>query len=268
MDNILNFAWSVMYIIIYIFMLVFLIQKKEMNIFVRGLFIVGVSFGIYTSIIEILTYNLSIEFFKNNIGWGGDLGFILHFPNMTKYFLLILGISLLVGKDHYTNMDSNNNIQNLDGKRRSVGVSLLLFIVTLGIYFYFWLYRTVKDLKNNFETDIPYTPGKAVGFLFIPVFNVFWFIYILFSLPLNIKRIEKKYYAENVGFHFHPIFISVLILVFVILSYFGLLEERISDMIGSLLFFETAIIILWLTIQAKLNSFFEFKDNSKSLENA
>ncbi len=268
MDNVLSIAWFIMYIMIYIFILVFLSQKKEMNIFVKGLFIVGFSFAIFSNIIQLMTYQLSIEFFRSNFGWDGNFRFVQRFPSMASYFLLIFGISLLVGTDYYTNINSDKNFQKLVGERRSIGVLLLLFIVTLGIYFYFWLYKVVKDLKNNFETDIPYTPGKAVGFLFIPIFNVYWSIYILFSLPLNIKRIEEKHYGENVGFHFHPVFISVLILVFIILSYIQFFAEIKIENIESILFFETAIIILWLTIQAKLNSFFELKGNSQSIENA
>jgi ribosomal protein L40E len=45
-------------------------------------------------------------------------------------------------------------------------------IITLGIYQLFWLYRVFKELHARGSTQT--TPGKAVGFLFIPFFNFAW----------------------------------------------------------------------------------------------
>jgi hypothetical protein len=167
----------------------------------------------------------------------------------------------MVGKDS-NNKNDQIEYPPIEGNRRNIGISLLLFIITLGIYFPFWLYRTVKDLKNNFEDDIPYTPGKAVGYLFIPIFNIFWAFYILFSLPLRIKQIERKYYRENVGFYFHPLLIPIFLIIFITISNLQIRFEFEKSTYGSILFFESAIFILWLTIQAKLNSFFDFERES------
>ena len=128
----------------------------------------------------------------------------------------------------------------------------------MGIYTIFWLYRTVKDVKNNFDADIPYTPGKAVGYLFIPIFNIYWLFYILFSLPLRMKRIEDKYYGKAIGFHFHPVLIIILFIIFLILA--NLLQIELSSdnqSIARIIFSLSSIWLLWLTIQAKLNAFFD-----------
>jgi predicted Zn finger-like uncharacterized protein len=46
----------------------------------------------------------------------------------------------------------------------------LLF--TLNIYQIFWLYRVFKELHARNATDV--SPGKAVGYMFIPFFNLVW----------------------------------------------------------------------------------------------
>ena len=164
----------------------------------------------------------------------------------------------MIGKQH-TIKNEQIECPAMKGNRRNIGVSLLLFVITLGIYFPFWLYRTVKDLKNNFGDDIPYTPGKVVGLLFIPIFNIFWVFYILFSLPLRIKQIENKYYGESVSFYFHPIVIPILLIIFSAMSNLQIRLEFEKSTYSSILFFESAIFVLWLTVQAKLNSFFDFR---------
>lgn len=50
--------------------------------------------------------------------------------------------------------------------------AVIFTIITLGIYQIFWLHRVVKELHARGSTQT--TPGKAVGFLFIPFFNFVW----------------------------------------------------------------------------------------------
>jgi ribosomal protein L40E len=50
--------------------------------------------------------------------------------------------------------------------------AVIFTIITLGIYQVFWLYRVFKELHDRGSTET--TPGKAVGFLFIPFFNFVW----------------------------------------------------------------------------------------------
>ncbi len=124
----------------------------------------------------------------------------------------------------------------------------------MGLYFPFWLYRTVKDLRRSYGDEIPYTPAKAVGFLFIPVLNLFWFLYILFSLPTRIQEIEKKYFGRAVGFYFHPHFISILILILTIIG--GLPHSVTARFWANAVFTTLGILLMWLTIQAKVNALF------------
>ncbi|MBM3713718.1 MAG: DUF4234 domain-containing protein [Actinobacteria bacterium] len=258
MEKFISFSWDLVKLILYISLIIYFFKNRKIYTYVKGIFLTCLFFHIIGWIFKILMYTFSLDSIRNIFGWDGNFQFITDFIYSTSYFLLLFGVSLLIGKEY---LIKNEEIEypTMEGKRRNIGVSLLLFIITLGIYFPFWLYRTVKDLKNNFEDDIPYTPGKAVGFLFIPIFNIFWAFYILFSLPSRIKQIETKYFGKNISFYFHPILIPILLIIFIIISNLQIRFEFEKSNYGSILFFESAIFVLWLTIQAKLNSFFDFK---------
>jgi len=262
MDRFILLLASLGDLVLYISLIIYFFQDRKIYTYVKGIFLTSFFLLIIRRIILILSYTFNIYSVQKIFFWEGNFVFIQSFLNATPYFLLVFGASLLIGKD-YLVKDEKIEYPTMEGKRRNIGVSLLLFIVTLGIYFPFWLYRTVKDLKNNFEDDIRYTPGKAVGFFFIPIFNIFWAFYILFSLPFRIKQIESKYYGENIGFYFHPLLIPILLIIFIITVNlqinFELDKDTFKYIFGDILFFESAIIILWLTIQAKLNSFFDSK---------
>jgi len=214
----------------------------------------------------ILGYMLDIEAIRNIFYYDGPLAFVHHYLGSMGYFLLAFGITLLIDKERKSEEQPESSFPALEGKRRNIGISLLLFFITLGIYAFFWIYRTVKDLKTNFESDIPYTPGKAVGFLFIPVFNIFWAFYLLFSLALKIKRIEDKHFGKVVGFNFHPFLIIILFLIFfatLAIQQYGIDQTNITQLLHPLIFSLTSIWFLWLTLQAKLNAFFDFSRQSE-----
>jgi hypothetical protein len=256
----------------YIFILFYFLQNRKANSFVRGVFITSCLFIIISNIIIILGSMLpiwSIEAIRDIFYYDEPLTFlyfvavVLHYLGTMGYFLLAFGITFLIDKERKSEEQPVSTFPAIKGKRRNIGISLLLFVVTLGIYFFFWLYRTVKDLKTNFASDIPYTPAKAVGFLFIPLFNIYWTFYLLFSLPVKIKRIEDKYFKRVIGFNFHPVLIIILFLLsFVITGItdytIDIDESNILKLLYPAIFASTSIWFLWLTLQAKLNAFFDY----------
>ena len=44
----------------------------------------------------------------------------------------------------------------------------------------------------NHTGDQSISPGKAIGFLFIPIFNIFWVFYISFHVPGLIKNMDMN----------------------------------------------------------------------------
>ncbi len=260
MEDVIGVLWSALHLIIYGFIFFYFLKSKKTYSFVKGFFLTACSL----SVIDFLSYwllgSLWAAVFPVLMG-GYEYGFFEFFILRPGPFLLVYGITLLIGSE-YNKEEIKTELPAMKGTRRNIGISLLLFVVTFGIYFYFWLYRTVKDLRNNFESEIPYTPGKAVGFLFIPLFNIYWMFHILFSLPSSMKQIEKKHFGKNVGFYFHPVLIPILLIAFSLLSYLQALSSAQGMERGALLFFWSGWLVLWLTIQGKLNAFFDSHKSS------
>ena len=68
-------------------------------------------------------------------------------------------------------------------------IPLFLFL-TLNIYNIFWLARIVRELHDRDAIDI--TPGKAVGFCFIPFYNLVWFFILWGKIGGALRKIHDK----------------------------------------------------------------------------
>lgn len=106
------------------------------------------------------------------------------------------------------------------GKKRSVFAPLLLPIVTLGIYYFVWLYKLYTEADYYCEAKVDITSGgAAVGFLFIPVFNVIWGIMLWFKTPGLLTKIQRadgvpedktKHYGHYGWFNFIPVLGAII----------------------------------------------------------
>jgi hypothetical protein len=70
------------------------------------------------------------------------------------------------------------------GKRRKIGMQILLSIVTLGIYGVYWAYTSHEDVKAH--------TGDGVGGVVGAVIWVFVGIITLFLLPIEIQRMYER----------------------------------------------------------------------------
>lgn len=77
------------------------------------------------------------------------------------------------------------------GKTRRPLVTLLLMVVTLNLYAFGWIYQIYSEIRRRQDEATSITPGKALGFLFIPVFNFFWALWLWLDLPHAIERMER-----------------------------------------------------------------------------
>jgi hypothetical protein len=70
------------------------------------------------------------------------------------------------------------------GRVRSIGVSILLAIVTLGIYTYVWTWRTQEEMKRHTGTGV----GGAIGFvIYLVVSPVTYFL-----VPHEVKQMLQR----------------------------------------------------------------------------
>lgn len=77
------------------------------------------------------------------------------------------------------------------GTRRTLGLMPLWFILTVNIYWLFWLHKTYKEIRAHTPGATEITPGKAVGFMFIPFFNLYWFFRVMIDMPRAIRRMQE-----------------------------------------------------------------------------
>ena len=70
------------------------------------------------------------------------------------------------------------------GRQRSIGTSILLAIVTLGIYTYVWTWQTHEEIKRHSGQGVGGALGFVIYFMFSPVT---WFL-----LPSEIEKMLKQ----------------------------------------------------------------------------
>lgn len=82
-------------------------------------------------------------------------------------------------------------------KKHSAALLPVWWFLTLGVYWPFWLYRTYKEIRAHMPGATTITPGKAVGFLFLPIFDIYWFFRIVIDFPRAISRMQKSCYPQE-----------------------------------------------------------------------
>lgn len=70
------------------------------------------------------------------------------------------------------------------GKRRKIGLQILVSIVTLGFYGIYWAYASHEEVKQY--------SGEGVGGVVGALIFVFAGVITLFLLPMEIKRMYEK----------------------------------------------------------------------------
>jgi hypothetical protein len=73
---------------------------------------------------------------------------------------------------------------NTVGKRRKIGLQILVSIVTFGLYGIYWAYSSHEEVKQY--------SGEGVGGVLGAVIYVFAGVITLFLLPIEIKKMYEK----------------------------------------------------------------------------
>jgi hypothetical protein len=119
-----------------------------------------------------------------------------HFGNLTTFYSLLytsatiffIGLTLIFTDTHEFGLIF-------------IFVASILIIITF-VLFYIILYRVWKFVIAK-EHELGITPsipsaGQAVGYLFIPLFNIYWLFKGIGKLPFDINLIAKKYDVQKV----------------------------------------------------------------------
>lgn len=77
------------------------------------------------------------------------------------------------------------------GTIRSPVAFVTLMVLTIHIYLYYWIYQTYKDVTAHSPEVTQITPARALGFLFIPLFNVIWALRLFGDIPRAVAELES-----------------------------------------------------------------------------
>jgi hypothetical protein len=254
MNTALQLANEAVWVVFGVFIILLACRSKKITGFVRTLIIVCFSIRTVLLIPEMLAMLNIWRYYESGLNPAIQTCWIF------SYFLILYTLTFFLGID---DVKKETGSKAFTAKPRNLWISLALFIFTLGVYFFFWLHRTVRDIKEN-SNEVSYSPGQAAGFLFIPVFNIFWIVKIVITLPSAIRNIEKKQTGSDPFFRFHPALISSLWFLFGCISNLAGIRYRFHDLpfketLSAMLFPSLAVIALLLTMQAKINSFIHKK---------
>jgi drug/metabolite transporter superfamily protein YnfA len=99
------------------------------------------------------------------------------------------------------------------GRRQNPWLLALLVPVTVNIYWIFWLYRTVKEIRQFAPDEFKFTPGQTVGYMFIPLFNIYWLIRIFIALPRAVGRLNGHLREPQLHSAFAVAAVSIFLIV-------------------------------------------------------
>ena len=61
-------------------------------------------------------------------------------------------------------------------------------VIIMLIYWLVWVYKVHKEMRVYTNFGYAISPGKALGFCFIPLFNIFWRIYMPYKLAEGVRQ--------------------------------------------------------------------------------
>jgi hypothetical protein len=135
-------------------------------------------------------------------------------------------------------------------------VTALLVLVTLNIYWLFWLHRNVKQLREFGSQKLSFTPGQAVGYMFIPLFNIFWFIKVVVVFPQAIRELNNRLPHDVSRSAYSAGFVSLLFICAILtnglFARFSLTFLLVGDLLllTAIVYTQRYIRSLWLELTA------------------
>jgi hypothetical protein len=73
----------------------------------------------------------------------------------------------------------------------------LFLLMTVGIYFVYWVYRSYRYLAANAQGASRTTPVRAALFTLVPVLNIAWLVRIYIDLPRTVDVLGSWAQKDN-----------------------------------------------------------------------
>lgn len=121
----------------------------------------------------------------------------------------------------------------------ALGIAIALFIYAVVIAFVL-LYKAWKAIQDGYART---SPGKAVGFLFIPFFNLYWVFQAFWGFAKDYNAYIRRHYAGEQGVLSIPELSTNLFLAYCILSLVGGFSSYVP-ILGFILQIATLVIFI------------------------
>jgi len=76
--------------------------------------------------------------------------------------------------------------------QRRIALMPVWLLLSFNVYWVVWLYKTYREIRQHSSAATTITPGRAVGFLAIPLFNLYWFFRVVFDFPRALARVQAE----------------------------------------------------------------------------
>ncbi len=130
------------------------------------------------------------------------------YPGKTRdvtWYVVVSGVIMVLGLIIQGQNIAENFSQGFNGTSRNTepGVLQMIFscvglVAVLGliIYWLVWIGIVHGEMRNYTGGQYPISPGKAVGFCFIPFFNLYWFVYVNYRLAQEVEKYVGNEYCN------------------------------------------------------------------------
>jgi hypothetical protein len=186
--------------------------------------------------------------------------FIWFFITSTAYMVLYPIITLLVPKSDFSNL---------------LSCIYAPFSIAAGVLEYILLYKFWKIIQDGFAKT---SPGKAVGYSFIPLFNFYWIFIAIGSLAGELNHYILRHFKNDPSGlrRAHPAFAWIFILfsfgsscvsLFFLGQIFSTVLSPTNNATTSQGFMVRFLIILLVSLTLSMITFYDFYLTSKSIVN-
>lgn len=164
--------YSLIYLLIFIFSIISLFRRDDKSSINKIFFIIIV---VYLVVLNGYFLLFTVYFsFINSFGFPS-----IYHAIVEQLFILYIGFVFLA----YSKLGPIPNKAKMDssiknGKKNElgyvgIGTALVLSFITVGVYFFIWIYHINKTMKQLSKTDS--LPGSSfLAFLFIPFYSIYW----------------------------------------------------------------------------------------------
>lgn len=164
---------------------------------------------------------------------------------------IFLGIGMLFSRIGY--YYSINESWDIDEAGAIVQLLSIPIIIVYVIYLMMFIYKKWKhllSLEEGYIDDV--TPGKAVGFMFIPFYNFYWIfvVFVRFSKRLNAVYHNKKGIYDRIPVGL-SVALSITVVSSIILQYIPVLGDLLSLSI---------VVLLLVYLSSVINAFDELRN--------